>query len=119
MEKTKTSISILSINVFNHFADTFGLEYDKERADRISRFIETNGPLSPFIHISVYNKRDKKLHGCSGLNEYMPSYFVHVSYDGLRVKMEDREHKSFEIFEYEDIKHVTDEVNNFIKRHMK
>ena len=60
------------------------------------------------------NKRDSYF----GMNKYMPSYFVQANYDGIGVKKEDGEHIMFDVFEYEDIKNIENEVKSFVKRHM-
>ena len=115
MEKTTTSF--LSNNVLAHFVKVFNLE--PTSPDRASGFVRVNDAWnSPYIHISVADVRNKKKDSFFGMNKYMPSYFVQATFGGVDVKKEDRDHIMFDVFEYEDIKSITDEVNNFIKRHM-
>ena len=114
----KTTASFLSNNVLAHFIKVFNLE--QTNSDKASCFVRVNDAWdSPYIHIQVSDVRSNKIDSYFGMNKYMPSYFVQATYGGLGVKKEDREHIMFDVFEYEDIKTITDEVNNFIKRHMK
>lgn len=113
----KTTNSFLSNSVLAHFVKVFGLEF--HGPDRASGFIRVNDAWNaPYIHIAIADMRSNKRDSYFGMNKYMPSYFVQANYDGIGVKKEDREHIMFDVFEYEDIKNIENEVKSFVKRHI-
>lgn len=106
----KTSYSILNKNVLKALIKTFSLRPVVGEAHMFSRNTKVKDGI--FLHIAIFDHTISKSDSCFGINQFMPSYYVKVSYHGWDFE---RKMESFEIFEYEDVRKVIDGVNNFIK----
>lgn len=106
----KTSCSILNKNVLKTFVKAFNLKPVENKPHMFSCHARNENGV--FLHVAIFDVTVKKNDTYFGINLFMPSYYVKVSYHGLDFE---RNEKSFEIFEYEDVRKVIDSVNNFIK----
>ena len=106
----KTSYSILNKNVLETLIKTFGLRPVVREPNMFSRDTKIKDGI--FLHIAIFDHTIDKNNGIWGINQFMSSYHVIISYHGWNIE---RKVEDFEIFEYEDVRKVIDGVNNFIK----
>ena len=108
MENNYTTMSILNDNAIACLIARYNLVKGPAK-NMHSLYIDKGS--GRFVHIAVFNERSEKMNGTYGINEYMPSIrlFFSASKDAKTM-----ERKRFDIFEYDDIKRVCNEVDNLI-----
>lgn len=107
-----TTNSVLSSNVVDTLIRHWNLSPVKENHRMFARCERIGETL---VHIHLFNCTMNKVKGAFGINPYTPSFTVYVHCN--KWKEGKRERTSFNIFEYEDIKRVYNEVDSFIVSH--